>query len=152
MLVLCDSCSGKHSKRYLFQMKTRQCFFKFRWKFTIILLPPFYYQNFPDPLLTTGYLLRVVSILINASTWYLWSWKISDNEKDFRQISIKIERAANLRSTDTETSNFQVKLRILWKLSKIGNNQQNKIARLTACNSNVSFQLKPCRETCIYYV
>ena len=54
-------------------------------------------------------LLSVDGILKSASTWYLWRWKISSNE-DFWQILLKTERAPILRSMDTESSNFKVRL------------------------------------------
>ena len=57
----------------------------------------------------TCYLLRVVDRLINASTWYLWSRKISANE-GFRQLLLNNERATVLSLMDTNTSNLLVKI------------------------------------------
>ena len=63
--------------------------------------------------------MRVVDRLINASAWYLWSWKISANE-GFRQVSLNNERSTVLPLMDTEISNLLVRLHFYGDFSEIG--------------------------------
>ena len=66
----------------------------------------------------TCYHLRVVDRLINASTWYLWSQKISANEEGFRQVSLNNERAIVLPLMDTNTSNVLVRIHFYGNFQK----------------------------------
>ena len=59
------------------------------------------------------FLLSEADTLIKAITWYLWSWEIPANKTDFWKILQQIERAAILRSSDTEALNFQVRLNLI---------------------------------------
>ena len=63
--------------------------------------------------------MRVVDRLINANAWYLWSWKISDNE-GFRQVSLNNERSTVSPLMDTEISNSLVRLHFYDDFSEIG--------------------------------
>ena len=85
-----------------------------KWKDRQFTIKTFHILNLP----LLCYLLRVEGKLINASTWCLWSWKTSTNEKDFWLILLKIEMATILRSMDTEASNFQVRLRFYGTFQK----------------------------------
>ena len=100
-------------------MQTQQTFFKFLWKLKI---SSFYYQNFSDTCLITSLLSFA---LINGSTWYLWSRKISANEEGFRQVSLNNERATVLLLMDTETSNLLVRLHFYGDFQKAVLNCEN---------------------------
>ena len=57
--------------------------------------------------------LHALGTLIKANALHLWSWKIPASEIDFWQILVEIERAAILRSIDTEVSNIQIRLQFM---------------------------------------
>ena len=98
---------GKYSRRYLFQMQTRQNFFKFRWKLNG---PPFYYQNLPDHEFATALLSFACNWHINKCTYLIFvNLKNISQWKRFL-ITFAKNWKGFFRSMDTEASNFQVRL------------------------------------------
>ena len=115
VLVLYDKCFGKYSTRYLFQMLTRQIFFKFCWK---LKRPPFYCQNFPDPEFSTALLSFACSRHINKckylifvklnniSQWKRFSTNFDKNWKR-RHFMVNVHRSLNFQLRSHFYGNFQ---------------------------------------------
>ena len=92
-------------------METRQTLFKIHWK-KGLTGPPFYYQNFPYPEFATG-LLSIPSLtLINASTWYLWSWKLLATERFLTNFAKNWK--GFLGSVNAKASKLSGKITFLW--------------------------------------